>query len=142
MRETRIRPWRSACRPFPADAVTSRNAAGETDPREVDLDPAAVEAIWSSVTRLYETRLHPAIALCVRRHGKVVLERAVGHLRGNAPDDPEGAARVPVRYDSPFNLFSASKAITAMVVHLLAQRGLVHLDDPVADYVPELARNG
>ena len=124
------------------DDVTSVNAAAEVDPREVGLGRDDVEAMWSSVVRLYETGLHPAIALCVRRRGAIVLDRAIGHTRGNAPDDPPGALRVKVRHDTLFNLFSASKAVTAMVVHLLDERRLVHLDDPVAEYVPEFGCNG
>ncbi len=131
-------------RVFPPAEVTSRNTAGEIPPGVVGLRTEDVEAIWASVVRLYETGLHPAIALCVRRGGKIVLNRAIGHLRGNAPRvrGAEASALVPIRHDSLFNLFSASKAVTAMVVHLLDERRLVHLDDPVAEYVPELGRNG
>jgi CubicO group peptidase (beta-lactamase class C family) len=46
------------------------------------------------------------------------------------------------RHDSLFNFFSGSKAITAMLVHLCDQRGLVHLDDAVAEVVPEFGRKG
>lgn len=128
-------------RVFPSNEVTSTNAAAEVPPGEVGLAPDAAEAIWSSVVRLYNTGLHPAIALCLRRHGKIVLNRSIGHLRGNAPHE-RGAPLVLARHDSLFNLFSASKAVTAMVIHLLDERRLVHLDDPVAEYVPELGRNG
>ena len=31
--------------------------------------------------------MHPAIQLCIRRHGRVVLNRAIGHGWGNAPTD-------------------------------------------------------
>src|SRR5512138_1132645 len=97
-------------RPFPAAAVESRNAEAEVDPRAVGLERGAVDAIWAAVVRLYETGLHPAIALTLRRRGRVVLDRALGHLRGNAPDDPPGAPLVPARPGSLFGLFSASKA--------------------------------
>lgn len=114
----------------------------EIDPRAVGMRPRDVEAIWASVMRLYRTGLHPAIALCLRHRGQVVLERAVGHLSGTAPDEPPSATPVPVRYDSLFSLFSASKAVTAMIVHLLDERGLLGLDDRVAEYIPEFAQNG
>ena len=125
----------------PAD-VTSRNWSGEVDPREAGLTYDDVEAMWSAVVSLYKTGLQPAMALCVRRRGHVVVDRAIGHLRGNAPTDPVDAVKVPIRHDSLFNLFSGAKAMTAMVVHLLDERGLVHLDDVVADYVPEFGRHG
>jgi CubicO group peptidase (beta-lactamase class C family) len=41
-----------------------------------------------------------------------------------------------------FNLFSASKMVTAMLVHLCDQRGLLHLDDPVARYLPAFGQHG
>jgi CubicO group peptidase (beta-lactamase class C family) len=129
-------------RSFPPEQVTSRHAEVEVDPREVGLTKDDVEAIWSSIVRLYRTGLHPGIGFCLRRRGKIVLERAIGHVSGNAPADPADAPKVPVRYDSLFNLFSASKAVTAMMVHLLDERHLVHLDDPVAEYVPEFGQNG
>jgi hypothetical protein len=40
---------------------------------------------------MYEHGLHPALALCVRRRGQIVLERALGHVSGNAPGDPANA---------------------------------------------------
>jgi CubicO group peptidase (beta-lactamase class C family) len=129
-------------RAFPPDEVTSRNADAEADPQAAGMTPADVDAIWKSVVRLYETRLQPAMALCVRRRGVVVLDRAIGHLRGNAPDDAKDAPRTPIRHDSLFNFFSASKAVTAMVIHLLDERGLLHLDDAVVEYFPEFGRNG
>jgi CubicO group peptidase (beta-lactamase class C family) len=129
-------------RTFPLEEVTSRNIDAEVDPRSVGLTLDDVEEIWSSVVRLYRTRLHPAIALCVRRRGAIVVDRAIGHLHGNAPGAPQGGPLVPARYDSLFNLFSAAKAVTAMVVHLLDERRLVHLDDAVVEYVPEFGRNG
>jgi CubicO group peptidase (beta-lactamase class C family) len=129
-------------RAFSPAEVTSRNVEAEVDPRRVGLEPADVEAMWASVVRLYETGLHPAIALCVRRRGLVILDRAIGHLRGNSPDDARDGPPVPIRYDSLFNFFSASKAVTAMVIHLLDERGVLHLDDAVAEYFPEFGCNG
>jgi CubicO group peptidase (beta-lactamase class C family) len=132
----------SHVRVFPEGEVVSRNWEGEVDPRRAGLTADDVEQIWQSAVKLYQTGLHPALALCVRRRGEVVIDRALGHLHGNAPTDPEDAPKVRVRHDSLFNFFSGSKAMTAMVIHLLDERGLVHLDDPVAEYVPEFGANG
>ena len=129
-------------RAFPPDEVTSRNADAEVEPRTGGLTQEGVDEIWKSVVRLYGTGLQPAIALCVRRRGLIVLDRAIGHLRGNSPGDVQDATRTPIRHDSLFNFFSASKAVTAMVVHLLDERGVLHLDDAVVEYFPEFGRNG
>jgi CubicO group peptidase (beta-lactamase class C family) len=129
-------------RVYPAEEVTTRDAAAEAEPGEVGLTAEGVAAIWASVVRLYQTGLHPAIALCLRRRGRVVIDRAIGHARGNAPGAAFDHPKTLATPDTLFNLYSASKAMTAMVVHLLDERGLLHLDDPVAEYLPEFGQNG
>jgi len=124
------------------EAVTTIADDREVRPSEVGMDPEGPRRIWAAVERLYTSGLHPAISLCVRRRGRVVLDRAIGHAAGNAPVDPPEAPKVLAVPDTPFNIFSASKAITAMVVHFLDQRHLLHLDDPVCEYIPEFARHG
>ena len=120
--------------------VTMR--APEVDPRRVGVDRAGVEAIWSAVERFYKTGLQPALQLCVRRRGEVLIDRAIGHAAGNGPADPPDARKQLLTTDTPFCLFSASKAVTAMVVHLLDQQHLLHVNDPVSEYVPEFAKHG
>ena len=124
-------PLVSASRiPTDVEAVVSVRA-GEVPAREVGAEPDGIELVWEAVKRLYRSGIHPAIALCVRRRGRVVLDRAIGHSAGNGPADPPDAAKVLATPDTPFCIFSAAKAVTAMVVHLLDQRHLIHLDDPV-----------
>jgi CubicO group peptidase (beta-lactamase class C family) len=78
----------------------------------------------------------------VRRDGRVLLDRAIGHARGNGPADRAGGEQVAVTTDTPFNIYSASKAVTAMVIHLLDQRHRLHLDDAVSHYIPEYSSHG
>ena len=126
--------------PAALEDVTCRGT--EVDPRSVGVEPAGVDAIWAAVERFYRSGLHPALQLCVRRRGQVLLDRAIGHAAGNGPDEPADAPRVPVTTDTPFCIFSASKAVTAMIVHLLDDRGLLHVNDAVSEYIPEFARHG
>lgn len=44
--------------------------------------------------------------------------------------------------DTIVNVFSGSKTVTSLAVLILADRGVVDLDSPVADYWPEFAQNG
>lgn len=125
---------------LPAHPEEVQAFAAEISPASVGLPRAAVEAIWSAVHRLYRTALYPAIALCVRHRGQVILDRAIGHVRGNAPGG--SGPLVPVTPKTPFCIFSASKAVTAMLIHLLDDRGLLHVDDQVGEYLPEFARHG
>lgn len=109
----------------------------EEDPRDLGVTPDAVGRIWNAVERLYASGIHPAIQVCVRHRGRVLMDRAIGHARGNGPDDPPHADRVLATTGTPFTTFSASKAITAMLIHLLDERNLIRLDDPVCEYIPE-----
>jgi CubicO group peptidase (beta-lactamase class C family) len=122
------------------EAVT-RRAGDEVDPRSVGLTEADIEAIWSSVVRLYKTAIHPGIAICIRRRGEVVLHRTIGHARGNAPDDPLDGDKVLASPDTVWNFFSGSKAVTAVLIHMLQERELIHVDEPVATFIPEFAKH-
>jgi len=129
------------CRvPSDLDQVTCR--AQETPPEAVGLAPASIERIWEAARALYRTGVHPALQLCIRRRGEIVLHRAIGHAAGNAPQDAEDAPRIPCTTQTPFNIFSASKAVTAMVIHKLDEERLLHLEDPVCEFIPEFARHG
>lgn len=122
-------------------SVTSIDHAAECAPERVGLRPAAVNAIWTAVENFYRTGTHPAITLMLRRQGKVVLSRAIGHARGNEPG-AEGRHWVRATPATPICLFSASKAITALLVHKLAEQGALALDERVAYYIPEYAQKG
>jgi CubicO group peptidase (beta-lactamase class C family) len=111
------------------------------DPLSVGLARDDVESIWSAVVDFYKTGFHPALGLCIRRRGEVILDRTIGHARGNSPDDPDGTPLVPATPKTLFNFFSGSKAVTAMLIHLLAERDQLHVDEPVATFIPEFARN-
>jgi CubicO group peptidase (beta-lactamase class C family) len=76
------------------------------------------------VKNLIRKRGGPA-QLCVLHRGRVVLDETVA-----------------CRPDSLFFLFSASKPLVALLVHLLAQRGELALDDPVATYWPAFGQHG
>jgi CubicO group peptidase (beta-lactamase class C family) len=63
--------------------------------------------------------------ICVLHKGQVVLDSSFG-----------------CEPDTPFLIFSAGKPFVAMLVHLLAERGQLALDDPVARYWPEFGQRG
>jgi CubicO group peptidase (beta-lactamase class C family) len=128
--------------PADLDAVTRVRWEAEVTPRDLGVEPEARDRIWQLARQLYQSGIHPALALCVRRHGGVLLDRAIGHVRGNGPDDPPDVPKVQLTPDSPFVTLSASKAVTAMIVHLLDQQNLLRLDDPVCEYIPEFAAHG
>jgi len=126
-------------RPFDPEEVTTKSHR-EIDPRGVGLTTKDVDEIWAAVVRFYKAGLHPAIALCIRRRGEIILDRAIGHARGNSPQDPEGTPLVRATPETLFNFFSGSKSVTAMLIHLLQEEGQLHVDEPVATFIPEFAK--
>lgn len=121
---------RDTVRRFRSRDVTS---VGDEHPGDLDVEP-----IWTEVRRMYATGLHPAIALHVVRRGEVVLDRTVGHL----VNDPDGRVGVQATPDSLFNLFSASKMVTAALVQVLVDDGVLDLYKRVTHWVPEFGRHG
>lgn len=121
-------------------AVSRIDHAAECDPREAGMTAAGVEAIWSAIGRLYRSGLHPAMTLALRRHGKLVMKRSIGATSGNLPG--ESGPQVPLHPDSPLCLFSASKSVSALLVHKLVDQNRLSLEDRVADYIPEFAAQG
>lgn len=107
-----------------------------------DVAPDAVERIWRAARHWYAAGMHPAIQVCLRRDGRVILNRAIGHAWGNGPADPPGTPQVPVRTDTPFCVYSAAKAVTTTVTHMLVERGHFSLDDRVCDYLPNYTSHG
>ncbi|HUS29430.1 MAG TPA: serine hydrolase domain-containing protein [Kofleriaceae bacterium] len=124
----------------PPEVVADRG--DEVDPHSVGLDRKIIDAIWQATMATYRTGLYPALSLCIRRRGEVVLDRSIGHVSGNAPHDPPDSRKVIASPKTLFNMFSASKMVTAMLVHLCDERGLLHLDDPVARYLPDFGEHG
>jgi CubicO group peptidase (beta-lactamase class C family) len=121
--------------------VTGRSDR-EVEPTRVGMSADGVERIWTYAERLFRRGMSPAITLCVRRCGEVVLDRSLGWARGGGPFDGAGAGRVLATPDTPFCTFSSSKAVTATVMHALAERDVVHLSDRITDYLPEFAGGG
>ena len=114
--------------------------AAETPATALGLRADRVESVWSCVEALYDTGLHPAITLVIRREGHIVLKRSIGAIRGHRRDDP--GPLVPLTPDTPVCLFSASKAISALLLHKLVEDGRLSLDDRVAAYLPAFAAHG
>ncbi len=73
-------------------------------------------------------------AVAVWVEGDLVVDLWGGHA--------DAAARRPWRRDTLASVFSGSKGLTSTCIHLLADRGELDLDAPVAAYWPEFAQAG
>jgi CubicO group peptidase (beta-lactamase class C family) len=72
-------------------------------------------------------------AVCVYHRGEKVVD-----IWGGVRD----AAGDPWEEDTMSVSFSTTKGVTATALHILADRGLLDYDDPVAKFWPEFAREG
>ncbi|GAB18405.1 putative esterase [Gordonia effusa NBRC 100432] len=71
-------------------------------------------------------------ALCVYADGKPVMDIWAGKATADAD----------WTHDTAGLIFSASKGISAAVLHRLADRGLLDYDAPISEYWPEFSANG
>ncbi|XP_024525350.1 uncharacterized protein LOC9633638 [Selaginella moellendorffii] len=73
------------------------------------------------------------VQVCAYKDGKVIVDTAAGYL---GKYDPR-----PVRCDSLFPVFSATKGVTAALLHWLADHGKLSLAEKISSIWPEFAEN-
>jgi CubicO group peptidase (beta-lactamase class C family) len=127
---------------LPDDLDSVVTVGQEMDAADGGMDEEAVDRIWTAAVNLYRSGVHPAVQVCVRREGAVVLDRTIGHARGNGPDDSPDGEKELATPDTPFCIYSGSKGVTAVVVHLLSERGALDIEDRVSDYIPDYSAHG
>ncbi|MGO4327915.1 serine hydrolase domain-containing protein [Cupriavidus sp. 2TAF22] len=72
----------------------------------------------------------PGAVYLLARNGNLVSTQAIGWQ--------DAAARVPMREDAIFRIYSMSKPIVSVAVMMMVEDGRVQLADPVSKYLPEL----
>lgn len=101
-------------------------AAGSTAVGANDPPPAQIDAVFAD----YDTTVSPGCALGVIRDGVLVYKRGYGMANLE-----HGIALSP---RSVFRTGSVGKQFTAMAVALLADKGVLSLDDSVRMFLPEM----
>ena len=92
------------------------------------------EGVRDAFEANFERGLEVGAGLCVHVDGRKVVD-----LCGGTFDE---AGELPYGPDALQFVFSSTKGATAACAHLLAQRGLLDFDEPVATYWPEFAQAG
>lgn len=100
-----------------------------TTPQDVGMSADQLERAFGQLTAATEAGQIGAASLTVTRRGKEVFARGCGqqHPRTGQPVDA----------DSIFLLASITKPVTACALMILVDRGLISLNDPAIDYLPE-----
>lgn len=120
--------------PLPKRLSEISDRGNEAPPAAAGMNEDQVTAIWRSMKNLYATGMSPGIALSLRRNGEHFFDRTLGYA--NLEN------RQPLSVDTPVCLFSASKSVTAMLIHHLVERGELELGKPVCHYLPEYGCEG
>lgn len=105
------------------------------NPGDVGLIPARVERIKKRCAGWVEDGLHPALAVIAARKGIIFLEEAYGKLTPEA-DAPN------LQLNSIFGIASITKTITSTCAMILVEDGLLGLNRPVQEYIPEFVGEG
>ena len=86
--------------------------------------------------------MHPAIQVCLRYDARWCSTAPSGMPRQRSVRPRRRRPAVPVTTTTPFCVYSAAKAITTTVVHMLVERGQISLDARVCDYLPTYTGHG
>jgi len=113
--------------------MTTKLRAGSPD--QVGMLPERVALARDLCARWVKEGHTPTLEVCVARRGVIVLHEAFGIL-GPGPDSP------PLGRDALFAGASVTKPITATLVMQLVEDGLLGLNRPAKDYLPELSGEG
>src|SRR5438045_3220213 len=99
-------------------------------PETAGFSSARLARLDEVMTRRYvEGRYLPGMLIQIYRKGQLVHTTLSGHI-----DLERGK---PMREDAIFRIYSMSKPITAVALMMLVEEGLLGLDDPVHNYIPE-----
>jgi CubicO group peptidase (beta-lactamase class C family) len=103
----------------------------DVDPAEVGFDASRLDRIDAHFDRYVENGQLPGWLAVVSRHGRIVHVGRGGH------SDVEAGS--PVETDTLWRIFSMTKPITSVAAMMLAEEGLLELDDPISRWLPEFA---
>lgn len=94
----------------------------------------AQRRVESFIGRLVDRGQETGLQVAAYRRGELVVDASAGVA------DPDSGR--PVDRRTLFNSWSAGKSMTSTVIHVLADRGLLDYDVPVAEYWPQFAARG
>jgi len=103
----------------------------EGPPESVDMDAVRLERLKKLAAGWVASGELPSLCVLVARRGTIVLHEAFGVRR---PEDKTPT----LKRDSIFTIASCAKPITAVAVMCLVEDGLIGLNRPFIEYVPEL----
>ena len=92
------------------------------------------ELVRDALAENFISRGEIGSAICVYYEGKKVVDLWAGHV--------DCARNHAWRTDTLCLMYSVAKSICSLSVHMLADRGQIDLEAPIADYWPEFSEAG
>jgi CubicO group peptidase (beta-lactamase class C family) len=92
------------------------------------------QQVQRAIDELIESGAERGLQVAVYQHGELVVDAVAGVA------DP--ASGRPVTSGTPFFSFSIGKGVAATAVHVLAERGALSYDTPIAELWPEFGAHG
>jgi CubicO group peptidase (beta-lactamase class C family) len=105
-------------------------AAGAQGPSPAAPPSSRFAEVDAGLRRLIESEGLPGASYAVIRHGRPVAQGVFGWA--------DREARVALREDHLFRIFSNTKLVVSCAALQLMEKGAFQLDDPVAAYLPEM----
>jgi CubicO group peptidase (beta-lactamase class C family) len=102
----------------------------EKAPKAAGFDPPRLGVMHATTQRFVQEGKHAGVITLLARDGKIVDVYTCGFR-----DIEKG---LPMERDTICRVYSMSKIITCVATLMLLEEGRFNLDDPVADYLPEL----
>lgn len=116
----------------PPVKVTARPLEGEPAPvlrnaplEQAEITEARVREIEGRLDEWHTSALEPT-AVVIARNGVIVLAKGYGKLDGES-----------VTVDTPMLLHSAMKPLLGLQLAMYVDRGIVRLDEPIGNYLPD-----
>lgn len=117
---------------FVIGAVQANDSLPRAEPQDVGMTQSGLDALALSMRQLVDEGQRAGVVWGVVKDGKLVQLEAYGQR--------DIAAGLPMETDTVFRLYSQSRAVTAAAILSLVDDGTVNLDDPVANFLPEIAK--
>lgn len=102
----------------------------ETSPARAGFDPARLEVAHATMKRFVDDGQQAGFITLLARNGRILDWQAHGFR------DVE--RQLPMQRDTICRIYSMSKIVTSVGVLILLEEGRLSLEDPVANYLPEL----
>ena len=111
--------------------MTAGDLPFASDPEALGFDPARLADLDAYMAGMVEAGRVAGTSTLLMRHGQVAAFTTFGKAR--LTDD------APLTRDALFRIYSMTKPVTGVAMMILFEEGRWRLDDPITDYLPELA---